>query len=208
MALQVRPLLRAATSSCAALAAGVLVFGACSSESPAAAGGDGSAAPAPDAAVWSGVPSPWVSEVADFQGFCNWAHAPATAPGDASDGVHGAGPLTVYWNHAPPHGSTEFPVGTLIVKETNEADPTQRTVFAMAKRQPRGTGYNSSGADGWEWWSVQDEGNCSVVRLWRGPIPPATESYAGSPVGDCNGCHGGAKDNDFVWSTALELSNF
>jgi Cytochrome P460 len=158
------------------------------------------------------IPWPDIVQPDDFTGFCKWSSAPATAPGDASDGVHaGVGPLTVYWNMSPPHGSQQFPVGTIVVKESNNADPTMRVVFAMVKRQPRGTGYNSAdagGADGWEWWSLEDEGNCTLSRLWRGPAPPVTEPYAGKTVGDCNGCHSEAVDNDYVWDTALQLSHF
>jgi hypothetical protein len=35
-----------------------------------------------------------------------------------------------------------------------------------------------------------------------------TESYGGTPVGNCNGCHEQVVDNDYVWDTALQLSNF
>jgi hypothetical protein len=75
----------------------------------------------------------------------------------------------------------------------------------------RGCGYNSApgDADNWEWWSLADNGNCTMTMLWRGPVPPMGESYTGKPIGDCNGCHnmvGG--DNDYVWDTALQLSNF
>jgi hypothetical protein len=174
------------------LALGVHCAG-CSSGTPAAT-------PADDA----GAPTVFVSQLPDFDGFCNWASAPASAPGDASDGVHGLGPLRVYWNKPPPHGATEFPVGTIVVKESEQADAGARVVFAMVKRAAP-SAYNAAGG-GWEWWSLQDDG-CSMSRLWRGPFPPATESYAGSPVGDCNGCHSQA-DNDFVWDTALQLSKF
>jgi hypothetical protein len=141
---------------------------------------------------------------ADFNGFCNWSSAPATAPGDASDGIHGLGPLVVYWKQPPPHGSPSFPVGTLIVKESQETDVTKRTVFAMAKV---GGSYNSDGAPGWEWFSFAHNADCSVTTLWSGPAAPPGETYSGMPVGNCNGCHESA-DNDFVWDTALQLSNF
>ncbi len=155
----------------------------------------------------------FVSQIADFTGFCKWSSAPALPEGDASDGVHATGPLTVYWNHAPPHGATEFPVGTIIVKESNESNPTMRTVFAMVKRESRnysaGEVYNDLGARGWEWWSLGDLGNCSMKELWRGPVAPSTETYSGTPAGDCNGCHGEVMNsNDYVWDTALQLSNF
>ncbi len=141
---------------------------------------------------------------ASFTNFCSWSSADATAANDASDGVHGLGPLRVYWNQSPPHGSKAFPVGTLILKETEQTDPTERTLFAMAKV---GGGYNASGAVNWEWFSLKQNPDCSVTLLWSA-APPATESYAGQPIGDCNGCHEQASDNDYVWDSALQLSNF
>jgi hypothetical protein len=185
-----------------AAAAGPLLCAACSSGSS----DPGGSAPADGGVAW-----PFIAQISDFSGFCKWSSAPATAPGDAGDGVHGLGPLTVYWNKSPPSGSHEFPVGTIILKESNQADPSQRLVFAMVKRQPRGTGFNSAdagGDDGWEWWSLTDLGHCSVERLWRGAAPPITEAYAGMPIGDCNGCHARIEDNDYVWDTALNLSHF
>lgn len=153
----------------------------------------------------------FVAQLSDFSGFCHWKSAPAVADIDASDGIHAdAGPLTVYWNHSPPHGATQFPVGTIILKESNQANPADRTAFAMVKRQARGTGYNSSGADGWEWWSVFDKGDCTVSEGWRGPAPQANpnDQYLSTPAGDCNGCHGRIKGNDYVWDSALQLSKF
>ena len=177
---------------------GPLVFCACSSGSSDA----GSASDAGAAAE-----EVFIAQTGDFTNFCKWSSAPATAAGDASDGVHGIGPLTVYWNKNPPHGATQFPVGTIILKESNQTDPSQRLAFAMVKRQARGTGFNTGGADGWEWWSVTDIG-CNVERLWRGTTPPSGESYANMPVGDCNGCHEQIVDNDYVWDSALQLSKF
>lgn len=188
-------------SALAAVLVGGLLCAGCSSAGSSDSGPDSN--PADGAVPW-----PFIAQTSDFAGFCSWSHAPATAAGDAGDGVHGVGPLTVYWNRSPPHGSSEFPVGTIILKESNQADASQRVVFAMVKRQPRGTGYNTGGADGWEWWSVTDLGNCNIERLWRGVVPPIGESYAGQPVGDCNGCHSAAVDNDYVWDTAVQLSKF
>ena len=141
-----------------------------------------------------------------FNGFCNWSSAEATAAGDASDGLHGIGPLRVYWSQAPAHGSTAFPQGTLILKSTEEADPTKRIIFAMAKV---GGNYNATGGvPNWEWYSLQADANCNVTELWDGPVAPAGETYSGQTVGDCDGCHTLAKANDYVWDEALQLSNF
>jgi hypothetical protein len=145
------------------------------------------------------------SVVPAFDNFCNWSSAPATNSEDASDGVHAPGPLTVYWNNSPPHGSSTFPVGTIIIKEPQGGNPTMRQAFAMVKR---GCGYNGEGAVNWEWFSLEDNGNCTMTQLWRGAFAPVGETYSGKPAGDCNGCHGMVVDNDYVWDTALQLSNF
>ncbi len=194
----------------AGLLCGALAVAALGSLFCAGCGGGGNGA-SENGVTEGGVPWPDIVQESAFTGFCKWSSAPATAADDGGDGIHGLGPLTVYWNESPPHGSHEFPVGTIVLKESNQTDPTQRVVFAMVKRQPRGTGYNSAdagGADGWEWWSVTDNGDCTVTRLWRGPAPQGTESYAGMPAGDCNGCHTKAVNNDYVWDTALQLSHF
>jgi hypothetical protein len=142
-----------------------------------------------------------------FDGFHCWNDASATAmdDDDAGDGLHGVGPLQVYWNQNPPHGSTDFPVGTIIVKESQQADVTQRVTFAMVKR---GGGFNSGGAVDWEWYSLQDHTDGSVNFLWSGLAALSMETYANQPIGDCNGCHSVAEMNDFVWDSALQLSNF
>ena len=173
----------------------------------ALAGCSGAETPTPD--TGDGSDQVFIALEKDFDGFTSWSQYDlGTNPGD---GIHGNGDRIAYLNKVPPHGSATFPVGTIILKETNDTDPTKRTAFAMVKRQPRGTGFNSAssgGDDGWEWWSVSDLGNCNVARLWRGPAPPSSETYAGTTVGDCNGCHGRAVGNDYVWDTALQLSHF
>ncbi len=137
-----------------------------------------------------------------FAGYRSWSHAPATAT-NAPSGLHTSGPMTVYWNKPPPHGSTEFPIGTIIVKET---DPgvTPAQIFAVVKR---GGGYNAAGAHDWEWFELQTADSGSVVILWRGVGPPNGETYGGDPT-TCNTCHGQASSNDFVWSSALQLAAF
>jgi len=150
----------------------------------------------------------FIAFASSFDNFHQWASAAATSTGDdAGDGLHGVGPLRVYWNPPPPHGSTSFPVGTIIVKETEEADVTQRTVFAMVKR---GDDFNtgSGSATGWDWYSLTDNTDGSVSIDWSGVAPPPGQTYANQAIGDCNGCHTQASANDFVWDTALQLKNF
>jgi hypothetical protein len=149
----------------------------------------------------------FVAYASSFDCFHGWTNtAPASAQDDAGDGLHGLGPLKVYWNQSPPHGATTFPVGTIIVKETEDPDPTQRIVFAMVKR---GDGYNAPpGANGWEWFSLQNNADGSVTILWRGLVAPPGQTYANQAIGDCNGCHTAAATNDDVWDSALQLTSF
>ncbi|HEX4448302.1 MAG TPA: hypothetical protein VH044_16255 [Polyangiaceae bacterium] len=184
-----------------ALAFAAVACTACS----AASSGDPNTGSSPDGGALD--ETTFIAQEADFSGFCHWQAAPATAEGDASDGIHGLGPLTVYINKKPPSGSREFPVGTIILKESMQADPSQRVAFAMVKRQASGNTWNATGAKGWEWWSVTDNGDCTISKLWRGAYAPAGETYAGNPAGDCNGCHGQVAGNDYVWDTALRLSS-
>jgi hypothetical protein len=149
---------------------------------------------------------PFVPQVTSFNDYCHWTSSPATAMGDGSVGPHTQSPLATFWNQAPPHGSAEFTPGTIVVIESEEANASARTVFAMAKRTPSDGGYNADGG-GWEWWALEDNGDCTLTRLWRGAAPPTVQDVAafGAATGDCNGCHAQA-DNDFVWDSALQLS--
>jgi hypothetical protein len=139
-----------------------------------------------------------------FTGFRSWQSWKRPAFGDPSD-VHAGLPYIEYLNHAPPHGSTSFPVGTIIVKEPDDDRPaTAHVAFAMVKR---GAGYNAAGASGWEWFELQEAADGSIGIVWRGLGPPSGESYLGDPTA-CNDCHAAAKDNDSVLSGAIRLSGF
>ncbi|HEY4106201.1 MAG TPA: hypothetical protein VGM44_20015 [Polyangiaceae bacterium] len=146
----------------------------------------------------------------DFQDFHSWQSFDVTA--DAPDIDAGIGPGTVhpdamlieYLNHAPPHGSTAFPVGTIIVKEGTEGDVIGRQYFAMVKR---GGDENTNGAVGWEWFELRNQPDGSVGIVWRGVGPPAGEVYGGDPNAGCNTCHV-ACGNDSVCAKAVQLDQF
>ena len=107
------------------------------------------------------------------------------------------GPRTHYINMVPPSGSTEFPVGTIIVEAMEGASA--HTVAAVK----RGGGYN--GGRNWEWFEVKEN---PVAIVWRGLGPPNGESYGGDPNG-CNTCHSACGgDNDLRCSPYLQLSSF
>ncbi len=183
--------------SLAAVALGGL---ACTSSAPAAG---------PDVGTF-------VAFASDFRGFHDWPNQAEAAPAStlpafdagvlADDGGIHPVPLHEYWNMNPASGSTTFPVGFIVVKESEEADPTARQVVAMVKR---GGSFNVLGAVGWELFDLTNNADGSVNIQWHGYGPPAgsKDMYGGNP-NVCNGCHKIAESNDFIWSAALQLSNF
>ncbi|CAN5402837.1 hypothetical protein BH09MYX1_BH09MYX1_13140 [soil metagenome] len=110
-----------------------------------------------------------------------------------------------YLNKRPPSGSTEFPVGTIIVKEMQKGtSPDTWQIFAMVKR---GGGFNPNGAKNWEWFEIKRDPKLPLV-VWRGVGPPAGEGYGSPACGGCNSCHGAAASNDYVLSPQFNLKNF
>jgi hypothetical protein len=163
----------------------------------------------------------FVAFASDFNGFHDWPGkafpaepSPNLPPVDAGGvgpdggatdgGVHPL-PETEYWKIPSPITGNEFPLRTIIVKETNEADPTARQVFALVKR---GGDFNPTGAVDWEWFELKNVADGSVVINWHGYGPPSgsADIYGGNPA-VCNTCHLKAAANDYVWSAALQLSN-
>lgn len=133
---------------------------------------------------------------------------------DISNGFVGSshleGPRTVYIKPLPAKGSTSFPVGTIIVKQTRNGEKAAWEVHAMVKR---GNDFNAEGTTGWEWFDLRHNPDGIPLIRWRGEAAPVGETYqvdgGGTVVaGDCNGCHREAVENDFVKSNVLQLSSF
>jgi hypothetical protein len=139
----------------------------------------------------------------NFRGYHSWESFDVTFDADLV-GIHDGSKVTEYLNMRPAPGSTEFPVGTLIVKEAT-GGTIPHEIFAMVKR---GGGYNA-GAPGWEWFELQnlDNGKDQVKFVWRGFGPPKGELYGGDPNAGCNKCHSDC-GNDAVCAKPLALSNF
>jgi hypothetical protein len=143
-----------------------------------------------------------VANASNFTDYRRWQKISLPPATPDIEGVH-TGPRSVYVNRLPAKGGTEFPVGTVIVKEMeNNADIRQRKVFAMVKR---GGDFNVGAALNWEWFEVTPLPNGQAIVVWRGVNPPEGESYSRSKEGGCNGCHMSAKGNDYVMS-GRELS--
>ena len=170
------------------------VLGGCSA-APAAA-------VAPDASIDAGLLA-FIAFRTTFQPFRTWTSFHDDGPPD--DGTFPAdvlGPRTQYVNRLPPHGSKEFPMGTVIV-EARESGAME--IFAGVKR---GGDFNVTGAKNWEWFELSEDAG-EVLIVWRGYGPPSNESYGGDPNGGCNACHTtcGA-GNDYVCSPSLRLASF
>jgi hypothetical protein len=139
----------------------------------------------------------------DFEGFNQWNHFDLGS--DQSDGLPSTGVRDVYINKLPPHPSSSFPVGTIIVKTVGAGTPDAGPTFAMAKR---GGGFNSSGATDWEWFELTTAANGQVQIMWRGTQPGTSDNYGNTNPNSCNQCHANYSTNDFVPSPQLELSSF
>jgi hypothetical protein len=140
---------------------------------------------------------------ATFKDFRRWTSFHSDGPVD--DGTFPAtvlGPRTQYINQVPPHGSTEFPVGTIIV-EARESGA--QNIFAGVKR---GGNFNKSGARNWEWFELSEATDGTVLIVWRGSPPVGGDVYGVDPNNACNGCHEQYVANDYVASPYLQLSNF
>jgi hypothetical protein len=159
-----------------------------------------------------GIQPPFIPTAENFSCFRNWSSTAGVGPDGAPDpsgvtdgGIH-AGPMTTYINAKPPHGSTSFPIGTIIVKEQKVPPLTQRQIFAMAKRGPdQGMPFSPNGAVNWEFYELQNIDSCNVSIVWS-RIPINSDPYASNPE-ICDECHVLAKSNDYVWTAGLNLSS-
>nr|HEX4315105.1 hypothetical protein [Kofleriaceae bacterium] len=173
---------------------------ACSSTAPTGTGDSGNG-------------SAFIAFASTFQGFRTWTMFHDDGPAD--DGTYPPdvlGPRSQYINTLPPHGSTEFPVGTVIV-EARESGTMK--IFSGVKR---GGGFNEAGARNWEWFELQEGSGGSampqdpgapVTITWRGNAPPPGDTYGADGSAGCNACHarcGGT--NDYVCSPEMQLSTF
>ncbi|CAN5741750.1 hypothetical protein BH09MYX1_BH09MYX1_31890 [soil metagenome] len=151
--------------------------------------------------VASTPPPTFIAFGEDFAAYRTWSSFEITV--DAAPGNdHLVGPRRVFYNQLPPPGSTAFPVGTILVKESGDGDLPTRHVFAMVKR---GGGFNAiaGGALDWEWFELVNDTSGNVIMLWRGEGPPNGDAYGSGTTGGCNACHGGAPKTNYVFSPEL-----
>jgi hypothetical protein len=148
-------------------------------------------------------PAVFLAFAQHFQGYHSWAAFDTTEDADLV-GIHDGSTVTEYVKRPPPSGSSEFPVGTIIVKEAT-GGTIPHEIFAMAKR---GGGFNRE-APGWEWFELEnlDCPDDRVKLIWRGVGPPIGETYGGDLDSGCNTCHTDC-GNDGVCAKALALTSF
>src|SRR5882672_6275412 len=104
----------------------------------ACGGGGGSAGDAPNT---------FLAFTTTFAPFRTWVSFHSDGPVD--DGTFTPdvlGPRTQYINTVPPHGATEFPIGTVIVEARENGS---NKIFGAVKR---GGNFNATGAVNWEWF--------------------------------------------------------
>ena len=159
--------------------------------------------PQPDLDAGPGV---FIALDSDFADYPSWAHVVLPDQGD------GLGVRTVYYNRAPGHGLTAWPVGTMLVKVASSTETTWGyRADVMVKR---GGDYNhgDGGALDWEWMELRPlydtDGGGPTVIDWRGITPPAGKGYGKITGGSCNGCHSLAKKTDWVQTKELSLDHF
>jgi hypothetical protein len=177
---------------------------ACAAIALACAAATGCSAATGDSTGAGGDGATFLPFTSDFEGYPSWKSY-SVPHGPGPDNVHDPdAPLVAYINQLPPPGATEFPVGTIIVKEVATGDEVGRTAFSMAKR---GGGYNAAGAVDWEWLELTRLADDMAQIDWSGtgPMGGSADPYAGDPE-VCNGCHVDAVGNDYVWSTPLNLT--
>jgi hypothetical protein len=161
------------------------------------AGGCGTETPEPE-------PESFLAFAIHFAPFRTWPSFHSDGPPDDGKVLPEVlGPRTQYINKLPPAGSTEFPVGTMIVEARENGG---MKIFAGAKR---GLGFNSGGATDWEWFELTENPTAMVkVEIaWRGVGPPLGDTYGGDPDG-CNSCHVQCASNDFICSPKLQFATF
>lgn len=147
---------------------------------------------------------------ADFLGYETWPSFDRGVQGFVP--AHPDGVTTVFVNRLPEHGAAEFPVGTIIVRQTEIGPRETWEVHAMVKR---GGEYNPLGAVGWEYFDLRlsPEGEPRVPSiLWRGEGPEnegdGYATAAGGVLLGCNHCHGAVPENDSVIGAELQLESF
>lgn len=170
----------------------VLLLAACAGREPATAAGLAKAE-APKV-------GPRVAFARDFAAFRAWRRY--RLPEDAlTDGHHSSPHRYLYVDRELPPDPAPLPLGTILVKTTEEGPPSEWDIHAMVKR---GNGFNRHGCAGWEFFNLAIDPEGDVTIAWRGRgDDPAAYVDAEGHQRSCNSCHVYGREVDHVFSRRL-----
>ena len=101
----------------------------------------------------------YIADDSSFSSFMNWKleaqnQGPDPALGPAHAGNDNSVTRRIYFKDGQNPVNGEYPVGTIIVKHSNNADNSVNEFTAMVKR---GNDFNPNGGD-WEWFMLKPDG--------------------------------------------------
>ena len=131
----------------------------------------------------------------DFANFRSWTEVttnqgPSQSLGEAHKGNDETATRTIYIkDNQDRNADGKFPVGTIIVKDTRDANGNTIEVTALVKR---GNNFNPDNND-WEWFMLNADGTI---------ITDQGSEMRGAKLmgGMCGACHSQVKNKDFVFS--------
>lgn len=140
-------------------------------------------------------PQEYVATDASFANFDSWPlvaehQGPDPALGPAHQGNDSTVTRHVYYKDDQDRVNGQYPIGTIIVKDSYNPDQSIKEVTAMVKR---GNDFAPEKGD-WEWFMLTPEGNIAT--------DPDGHPMRGADLmgGMCIGCHTSASDTDFSFS--------
>lgn len=134
-----------------------------------------------------------IANDASFAGFMTWSKDATLKGADPALGgmAHGGNDSTVtrnvYYKNGQNPVSGVYPVGTTIVKHSENPTKTVNEFTAMVKR---GGEFNKA-QGGWEYFMIGADGKIADGGKMRG---------ANLMNGMCAGCHAGAKNKDYIFT--------
>ncbi|PIQ30292.1 MAG: hypothetical protein COW63_10105 [Bacteroidetes bacterium CG18_big_fil_WC_8_21_14_2_50_41_14] len=141
-------------------------------------------------------PAEYIATDASFAGFMSWSLDAANQGADpALGGAHAGNDSTVtrkvYFKNGQSLVNGSYPVGTIIVKHSDNPAQSVNEFTAMVKR---GNNFNAAGGD-WEWFMLNSDGSIAVDAASGTAMRGANLMN-----GMCIGCHQGASSKDYVYS--------
>ncbi len=139
-------------------------------------------------------PTDYVADDNSFTSFMSWKlektnMGPSPSLGMAHAGNDSTVVRKIYFKDGQNSVNGKYPIGTIIVKHSDNSNGTLKEYVAMVKR---GNDFNKTGGN-WEWFMLMPDGKIGSDNgmPMRG---------AGLMGGMCGSCHNAASSKDFVFS--------